>query len=130
MLVVLIAPAKPKRGLVPPMLDESIHEQRTLAQLRSKTSNLEKYIFLSALKEQDTPMFYKLCLKYMSEITPLIYTPTVGDACQQWSHIYRRPEGLVSKTPPCVLGFVELMSCSVCFYQGQGQYSLCAPELA
>lgn len=87
-------PAKPKRGLVPPMLDESIHEQRTLAQLRSKTSNLEKYIFLSALKEQDTPMFYKLCLKYMSEFTPLIYTPTVGDACQQWSHIYRRPEGL------------------------------------
>ncbi|KAK1225089.1 hypothetical protein PQX77_011958 [Marasmius sp. AFHP31] len=87
-------PAKPKRGLVPTMLDESVHEQRTLAQLRSKTSNLEKYIFLSALKEQDTPMFYRLCLKYMSEFTPLIYTPTVGDACQQWSHIYRRPEGL------------------------------------
>lgn len=40
-------------------------------------------------------MFYKLCLENMTEITPLIYTPTVGDACQQYSHIYRRPEGLV-----------------------------------
>ncbi|KAG7095390.1 hypothetical protein E1B28_006145 [Marasmius oreades] len=87
-------PAQPKHGLVPPMFGPSIHEERTLAQLRSKQNNLEKYIFLSALKEQDAPLFYRLCLKYMSEITPLIYTPTVGDACQQWSHIYRRPEGM------------------------------------
>ncbi|KAL0566864.1 hypothetical protein V5O48_015129, partial [Marasmius crinis-equi] len=87
-------PPKPKHGLVPPMLEDTIHEQRTLAQFRSKDKNIEKYIFLSALKEQDTPMFYRLCLKYMSEFTPIIYTPTVGDACQQWSHIYRRPEGM------------------------------------
>ncbi|KJA25545.1 hypothetical protein HYPSUDRAFT_37540 [Hypholoma sublateritium FD-334 SS-4] len=84
----------PKKGLVPPVLDQNIHTLRCLAQLRSKTSNLEKYIYLSHLKTDDPHMFYKLCLNHMSEITPLIYTPTVGDACQQFSQIYRRPEGL------------------------------------
>ncbi|KAF9269657.1 malic enzyme [Marasmius fiardii PR-910] len=87
-------PATPKHGLVPPMFDASIHEERTLVQFRSKDKDLEKYMFLSELKTYDTPLFYKLCLKHMSEITPIIYTPTVGDACQQWSNIYRRPEGM------------------------------------
>ncbi|KNZ80331.1 NADP-dependent malic enzyme [Termitomyces sp. J132] len=85
---------KPKPGLIPPAFDEDIHALRCLNQLRSKDKNIEKYIYLSMLKEQNSSMFYKLCLQYMSEFTPLIYTPTVGDACLQYSHIYRRPEGL------------------------------------
>ncbi|KAG5650459.1 hypothetical protein H0H81_012181 [Sphagnurus paluster] len=89
------APPKPKRGLIPPELNDEVHAARCLAQLRSKDKNIEKYIYLSMLKEQDPPMFYRLCLAYMSEFTPIIYTPTVGDACIQFSHIYRRPEGLV-----------------------------------
>lgn len=92
---VLLAPPKPKRGLAPPALDESLHAVRCLEQLRSKDKQLEKYIYLSMLKEQDPAMFYRLCLSNMSEFTPIIYTPTVGDACLQFSHIYRRPEGLV-----------------------------------
>ncbi|KAF8649182.1 hypothetical protein AX16_005980 [Volvariella volvacea WC 439] len=88
------APAKLKHGLTPPALDDKIHFTRCLAQLRSKDKNIEKYIYLSALKAENTNMFYKLCLTHMPEITPLIYTPTVGDACLQFSHIYRRPEGL------------------------------------
>lgn len=92
----IVAAQKPKYGLTPPALDESIHTRRCLAQLRSKDKSIEKYIYLSALKEQDPEMFYRLCLKHMSEFTPIIYTPTVGDACLQYSHIYRRPEGLVS----------------------------------
>ncbi|KAF9467963.1 hypothetical protein BDZ94DRAFT_920322 [Collybia nuda] len=88
------APAKPKHGLTPPVLEDSIHAQRCLAQLRSKDKSIEKYIYLSALKDQDPEMFYRLCLEHMSEFTPIIYTPTVGDACLQYSHIYRRPEGL------------------------------------
>ncbi|KXN92133.1 NADP-dependent malic enzyme [Leucoagaricus sp. SymC.cos] len=87
-------PPKPRRGLVPPVLDESAHALRCLSQLRSKDKNIEKYIYLSALKDQDPNMFYKLCLQNMPEFTPIIYTPTVGDACLQYSHIYRRPEGL------------------------------------
>ncbi|TFK73535.1 hypothetical protein BDN72DRAFT_814535 [Pluteus cervinus] len=87
-------PPKPAHGLTPPALDDTIHYERCLAQLRSKDKNIEKYIYLSALKEQDPHMFYKVALLHMPEITPLIYTPTVGDACLQYSHIYRRPEGL------------------------------------
>ncbi|GLB42386.1 putative malic enzyme [Lyophyllum shimeji] len=87
-------PAKPKHGLTPPTLDDETHATRCLLQLRSKDKNIEKYIYLSMLKEQDPNMFYRLCLRYMSEFTPIIYTPTVGDACLQYSHIYRRPEGL------------------------------------
>lgn len=89
-----VAPQAPKRGLIPPALEHSGHAMRCLAQLRAKEKNIEKYIYLSALKDHDHAMFYKLCLENMSEFTPIIYTPTVGDACLQYSHIYRRPEGL------------------------------------
>ncbi|KAG6814808.1 hypothetical protein H0H93_012181 [Arthromyces matolae] len=81
-------------GLTPTAFNDDVHALRCLAQLRSKDKSIEKYIYLSMLKEQDPSMFYKLCLQYMSEFTPVIYTPTVGDACLQFSHIYRRPEGL------------------------------------
>lgn len=87
---------KPARGLVPTALDESLHAIRCMNQLRSKDKSIEKYIYLTQLKDADPHIFYKLCLENMPEITPLIYTPTVGDACLQFSHIYRRPEGLVS----------------------------------
>ncbi|TFL04637.1 hypothetical protein BDV98DRAFT_648507 [Pterulicium gracile] len=87
-------PPKPAKGLTPPELDANVHVERCLAQLRSKDKDIEKNIYLSQLKDADTNMFYKLCLTHMSEFTPLIYTPTVGDACLQYSHNYRRPEGL------------------------------------
>lgn len=87
--------SKPKRSLFPPVFEESSHALRCLEQLRSKDQSIEKYIYLSSLKEYNPQMFYKLCLENMSEFTPIIYTPTVGDACLQYSHIYRRPEGLV-----------------------------------
>jgi malate dehydrogenase (oxaloacetate-decarboxylating)(NADP+) len=88
-------PEPPKHGLTPPAFDGDLHLERSLMQLRSKDKNLEKYIFLSQLKHENPNIFYKLCLEHMSEITPIIYTPTVGDACVNFSHIYRRPEGLV-----------------------------------
>ncbi|KAJ3515543.1 hypothetical protein NLJ89_g1685 [Agrocybe chaxingu] len=87
-------PAAPKRGLVPAAFDRDVHTERCLLQLRSKDKGIEKYIYLSYLKNEDPAMFYKLCLEHMAEITPLIYTPTVGDACVNFSHIFRRPEGL------------------------------------
>ncbi|KAI0718718.1 malic enzyme [Cerioporus squamosus] len=92
--VISAAPTKPAHGLLPPAHNDAIHYQRCLAQLRSKDKNLEKYIYLSQLKDADPSMFYRMCLANMAEVTPLIYTPTVGDACLQFSQIFRRPEGL------------------------------------
>ncbi|KAG1814218.1 malate dehydrogenase [Suillus variegatus] len=86
------APAAP--GLAPPVFSVKAQLDRTLLQLRSRTSPIEKYTFLAQVKQADVEAFYKLCLEYMSEITPIIYTPTVGDACLQYSKIYRNPEGL------------------------------------
>lgn len=87
-------PVKLRKGLVPAAYNDNIHHERVLAQFRGKEKPLEKYIFLSRLKGDDPDLFYKLCLEHMAEITPIIYTPTVGDACIQFSNIYRRPEGL------------------------------------
>ena len=61
-----LAPVKPAHGLMPTELDEGVHVKRCLAQLRSKDKSIEKYIYLSALKNQDENMFYKLCLANMS----------------------------------------------------------------
>ncbi|KAI0036494.1 malate dehydrogenase [Vararia minispora EC-137] len=75
-------------------VEGSIHRARCLAQLRSKSSNLERYIYLNGLKGRDPALFYSLLFDNMKEIIPILYTPTVGEACQSYSHIWRRPEGL------------------------------------
>jgi len=79
---------------LPPYFSNTDHRQRCLAQLRSKDSGLEKYIYLNGLKERDPNLFYEVLLGNMLEIVPILYTPTVGDACSNYSHIWRRPEGL------------------------------------
>jgi len=79
---------------LPPYLMNTDHRQRCLTQLRSKTSGLEKYIYLNGLKERDATLFYDILLAKMLEIIPILYTPVVGDACSNYSHIWRRPEGL------------------------------------
>ncbi|KAG1862779.1 malate dehydrogenase [Suillus subalutaceus] len=91
-------PAAP--GLTPPVFSMKAQMDRTLLQLRARTSPIEKYTFLAQVKQADVEAFYKLCLethagmRTIGEITPIIYTPTVGDACLQYSKIYRNPEGL------------------------------------
>ncbi|KAI0000866.1 malic enzyme [Russula vinacea] len=87
-------PQPPHRGHVPAAYNDTLHAARCLAQLRSKDKPIEKYIYLSQLKHANEDLFYQLCLAHMPEFTPIIYTPTVGDACLQHSHIFRRPEGL------------------------------------
>jgi len=84
----------PPRGLLPAAYDETLHVARCLAQLRSKDKPIEKYIYLSQLKHTNEDLFYRLCLANLPEFTPIIYTPTVGDACLLHSHIFGHPEGL------------------------------------
>lgn len=79
---------------IPPHFLNTDHRQQCLTQLRGKAPGLEQYIFLSGLKERDPNLFYDILLSNMMEIVPILYTPTVGDACYNYSHIWRRPEGL------------------------------------
>jgi malate dehydrogenase (oxaloacetate-decarboxylating)(NADP+) len=83
------------RGLLPPnvhTLDEQ--EARVLENYRHKATDLERYIHLVSLQDRNETLFYKLVIDHIEEMMPIIYTPTVGQACQQWGHLFRRPRGL------------------------------------
>ncbi|KAI9890301.1 MAG: hypothetical protein M1814_004337 [Vezdaea aestivalis] len=82
-------------GLVPPIVESfEIQAKRCLAQLHRKQTSIEKYEYLSNLRNDNVHLFYRLVMDHMKELTPLIYTPVVGEACLKWSEIYSRPEGL------------------------------------
>ncbi len=82
-------------GLLPEAIDsEAIQVQRILEQLAQQASSLDKYIYLSALQDRDETLFYRVLMSDPARLLPLVYTPTVGEACLKFSHIVRRPKGL------------------------------------
>ncbi len=83
------------RGLLPPKICSAAEqEQRIMENLHKKADDLERYMHLVSLQDRNETLFYRVVINNIEEIMPLIYTPTVGKACQQFSHIYRRPRGL------------------------------------
>lgn len=77
------------RGILPPVVESAqLQKRRVMSQLRKKSSPLDKYTFLAFLRNTNANLFYACLLDHLEEITPIIYTPTVGAACQNYSHIY------------------------------------------
>ena len=87
-------------GLLPPRV-ESLEEQvdRAYEAYQRKDDDLERHIYLRALQDTNEVLFYRLLLDHVEEMTPIVYTPVVALACQQFSHIYRRPRGLFIAYP-------------------------------
>lgn len=82
------------RGLLPYSIStQELQKHRVIENIRRKESNIEKYIFLSALQGRNERLFYRTVIDYLPELLPIIYTPTVGEVCQQFSHIYRIDKG-------------------------------------
>ncbi|MGR3913357.1 MAG: NAD-dependent malic enzyme [Gammaproteobacteria bacterium] len=82
------------RGLLPANAG-SMRTQldRVLKNLRRKSSDIDKYVFLSALQDRNERLFYRLIIDNIREIMPLIYTPTVGQACKEFANIFRSEKG-------------------------------------
>ncbi|MFZ0355547.1 MAG: NAD-dependent malic enzyme [Pseudolabrys sp.] len=83
------------RGLLPAhLLSMKAQTERMLTNLRQLPNDLDKYVALNALHDRNEALFFRLVCDNIDEIQPLIYTPTVGLACQKFGHIFQRPRGL------------------------------------
>merc|ERR1712137_1444360 len=83
------------RGLLPPVV-ETLDSQvaRALSQFRSFGTNIEKYIYLQSLQNRNETLFYRLVLDNLKETMPIVYTPTVGEACVKFGSNYRTAQGM------------------------------------
>jgi malate dehydrogenase (oxaloacetate-decarboxylating) len=88
------------QGLLPPHI-ESLEEQsvRAYEAFNTQNTDLGRHIYLRQLQDSNETLFYRLMLGHVEEMMPIVYTPTVGLACQEFSHIYRRPRGLFVSYP-------------------------------
>ncbi|XP_019415145.1 PREDICTED: NADP-dependent malic enzyme-like isoform X3 [Lupinus angustifolius] len=83
------------RGLLPPaVFTQDLQEKRMMHSLRQYEVPLHRYTALMDLQERNERLFYRLLIDHVEELLPVVYTPTVGEACQKYGSIYRRPQGL------------------------------------
>jgi malate dehydrogenase (oxaloacetate-decarboxylating)(NADP+) len=86
-------------GLLPDGVEDTeVQLERQRVQLARKPTALDKYIFLSELQDRNERLYYQLLTSAPADFMPLVYTPTVGEACQHFGHIMRRPKGLYVST--------------------------------
>jgi malate dehydrogenase (oxaloacetate-decarboxylating)(NADP+) len=83
------------RGLLPPRVNDLKEQvERVLANFHAKPTPLEKYIFMIGLQDRNETLFYRTVIDNIDVMMPIIYTPTVGEACAKFGLIFRRPRGL------------------------------------
>lgn len=82
-------------GLVPDTIETEEHQlQRVLMQLGHKTTDLDRYIYLINLLDHNETLFYRTVMSDPSRFLPIVYDPTIGEACLKFGHIYRQPRGM------------------------------------
>lgn len=82
------------RGLLPPAVTtKELQVQRMLALLDRCPTALDKFLMLDSLHTTDEDLYFKLLIEHIDDFMPVVYTPTVGEVCQKFSHIYRYPRG-------------------------------------
>ncbi|GMH13698.1 hypothetical protein Nepgr_015539 [Nepenthes gracilis] len=83
------------RGLLPPVVStQELQERKIMENIRQYQVPLQKYMAMMDLEERNERLFYKLLIDNVEELLPVVYTPTVGEACQKYGTIFRRPQGL------------------------------------
>jgi malate dehydrogenase (oxaloacetate-decarboxylating)(NADP+) len=83
------------RGLLPPRVHSTAEQElRILTNLRACATDVDRYLYLIGLQDRNETLFYRIVTRHIEEVMPLIYTPTVGKACLEYGHIYRRPRGM------------------------------------
>ena len=87
-------------GLLPPYVTSlDLQLGRRLAAFRGLGTDLQKYTFLRGLQDTNETLFYALLIRNIEELMPIVYTPTVGLGCQQFSRLFRKPRGLFLSVP-------------------------------
>ena len=82
------------RGLLPAQVRTMERQKkRVLESIRRKAYDIERYIALQALQDRNERLFYRTLIDHIDELMPIVYTPTVGQACREFAHIFRRPRG-------------------------------------
>ncbi|KAL5572567.1 hypothetical protein UlMin_022164 [Ulmus minor] len=83
------------RGLLPPaVVTQQLQEEKLMHNIRQYQVPLQKYMAMMDLQERNQRLFYRLLIDHVEELLPIVYTPTVGEACQKYGSIFRRPQGL------------------------------------
>ncbi|KAL3528692.1 hypothetical protein ACH5RR_008014 [Cinchona calisaya] len=83
------------RGLLPPVvISQELQVKKMMANIRQYQVPLQRYMAMMDLQERNERLFYKLLIDHVEELLPVVYTPTVGEACQKYGSIFRQPQGL------------------------------------
>ena len=87
------------RGLLPPAVSTPADQaRRSYENYLEAPDDIRRYLFLAALQDRNETLFYRLLIEHLEEMVPIVYTPTVGEVCARYSHLYRRPRGIYVST--------------------------------